>query len=162
MKWEDLKYNVYHEDGSLRDIYIRNVTHEDWKNWVEFVNAKYPIDFKIGNAHRGNKIDFDLVTSYWQNREQECLSASIDLGNIILNTFFFDKEEIDNDLAPAEIKSLEDHYKLLRYLSNISILLGRQVELTEESYQKTRQVLMAVDKDKVTFEQQRLNGINGG
>lgn len=151
MKWEDIKINIYHEDGSLRDIYIRNVTLDDWRRWVEYVNINFRIDFKIGSAHLGNKIDFDLVIAYWKDDKHEDLSACINLGDIIVNCFFFDKNEIENDITPKEIKSLEDHEKLLEYLKNISILLGRRVELTEENCRDAREGLIVVEGEKVIF-----------
>ena len=151
MNWEELKNHVYYHDGSLRDIYIRNVTQDEWRRWAEYVSSNYPVDFKLGGTHAGNKINFDSVVSYWQDSNQENPSASIRLGAIIVNTFFFDENEIENDITPTEIKTLEDHLRFLEYLRNISILLNRPVELTEESYQDVKEVLMVVDGEKVTF-----------
>lgn len=151
MKWEDLKSNVYHEDGSLRDIYIRNVTLDDWRRWIDYINSNHQVEFKIGSTLQGNRIDLDLVTAYWKDAEQEGLSASINLGDIIVNCFFFDKYEIENDITPKEIKLLEDHEKLLEYLKSISILLGMRVELTEENCRDAREVLIEVEGEKVAF-----------
>lgn len=151
MTWEDLKKHIYHEDGSLRDIYIRNVTSEDWIRWVDFVNSSYTVDFEIGGKPKGNKIDFSTVAAYWQHVDQECPSASIYLGNIIVKTYFFREDEIENDIAPREIKTVEDHKKLVAYLKSVSNLLGKPVELTEENYSDPHEVLMIINGEQVTF-----------
>jgi hypothetical protein len=72
MKWEELKKYIYHADGSLRDIYIRDVTTDDWKHWVEYVNANYPVEFKVESRQNSNKIDFAAVAAYWQENKKEC------------------------------------------------------------------------------------------
>lgn len=151
MNWEELRNRVYYEDGSLRDIYIRNITPADWRCWADYVNANYPVDFFIGSVLIGKSIDFNYVDSYWQDSNLECPAASIHLGHIIVNTFFSDEHEIENDVSPKEITSSEDHQTLVEYLKKISILLNRPVELTEENYKVPEEILMIVEGDKVTF-----------
>jgi len=149
MNWKNLKQHVYHEDGSLRDIYIRNVTPAHWRLWVEYVNGNYLVDFKIGGNVKGDKIDFDAVKTYWQDPYQACPSASIYVGEIIVNTFFFDGNEIENDITPKEIKSVANHEQLLHYLMNVSLLLGKPVILTEENYQNPKELLITVDGQNI-------------
>jgi hypothetical protein len=151
MNWKKLKSRIYHEDGSLRDIYIRDVTPDDWRHWADYVNSNYPIDFLIGGTYIGNKISFDSIADYWKDSDQEYPSASIHLGNIIVNTFFSNENEIENDITPREIRSLEDHQRLLEYLKSISILLNRPVELTEENYRDPKEILIVVDGERVTY-----------
>jgi hypothetical protein len=151
MKWEELKEIIYHEDGSLRDIYIRDVTSDEWRRWIEYVNANYPIDFEIHSRPSGNKIDFRAVAAYWQETEEECPSASIRLGDIIIKTYFFLENEIENDITPKEIKTFEDHERLVKYLKEVSLLLGKPVEVTEENYQEPHEILMIVKGEQVIF-----------
>jgi len=151
MSWEELKRRIYHEDGSLRDIYIRNITPDDWKRWVDYVNSSYVVDFEVGNTVRRNKIDFEVVVAYWKGQEHQCPSASIHIGNIIVKTYFFVENEIENDIAPKEITTLQDHERIIEYLKNISKLLGRPVELTEENYQDPKELLMVVHEEQVIF-----------
>lgn len=151
MNWEELKKTIYQENGSLRDIYIRNITHDDWKLWIDFVNTNYIISFEIAGTRKGNNIDFDTVTAYWQNPDQNCPSATIYLEEIIVKTYFLDETEIENDITPNDIKTPKNHESLLAYLKNISNLIGKQVELTEENYQDLKDVLMIVSGDQVFF-----------
>jgi hypothetical protein len=45
LSWENLKNKVYFLNGSLRDIYVRDTTKEDWQKWSDFVNANYKTSF---------------------------------------------------------------------------------------------------------------------
>ena len=151
MNWEDLKKHVYYQDGSLRDIYVRNISSEDWKSWANFVNANFLVEFKIGNFHSSDKIHFDTVVDYWSKSDQESRSASICLGHITVKTYFFVDNELESDITPTEIHSLVDHLKLVEYLKNVSELLGRPVEMTEEKYNEPCEVLMIVKGEEVVF-----------
>jgi hypothetical protein len=156
MNWEELKSRIYHQDGSLRDIYIRDVTLEDWKLWVDYVNSNYIVEFEVGNGIKHNRIDFDAVLAFWQQRDKESLSASIHLGNILLKTYFFDEHEIDSDISPKEITTMQHHETLIEYLMNLSKILARPVEFTEESCHEPKEVLMVVHGGQVTFPNQLL------
>lgn len=37
INWEELKGQVYYEDGSLRDIYVLSTTAEDWMKWTDWI-----------------------------------------------------------------------------------------------------------------------------
>lgn len=154
MNWQEIKERIYHENGSLRDIYIRKVTPDDWKRWIDFVNKNYRIDFKIGNTLKGDKIEYDVIAAYWNDPGQECPSAAIHLDNVIIKAYFFDENEIEHDITPIEIKSLKDHESLLEYLKSVSALLNRPVELTQENPRESKDVLMTVDERRATFPNQ--------
>jgi len=151
MNWEEIKKRVYFEDGSLRDIYIRNASFDDWKKWVNHVNAFYNVDFQVEGTSRATKIDFNAIAANWRHESQDTLSAAIRLGKIIVMTYFFQQTEIENDITPKEIESFEDHNALIEFLTDISNLLNKPVELTEESYGDACKVLMVVDGLHITF-----------
>lgn len=151
MNWQDLKKYVYHEDGSLRDVYIRNSGIDDWKRWIEFVNSKYNLSFEIGDKIASNRISFDPVTKFWNDPKSERPKARIYLGHITVHSYFFGVDEIDNDIDPSEIQTLKDHELIVAYLMAISKALGKPVELTEENCSNSKQVLLLIDGDKINF-----------
>ena len=149
--WELLKENIYYRDGSLRDIYIRNTTKEDWKLWSEMVNSTYKITFFSGERNLStDKIDIYEVYDYWDGKSDLCLTATILIGNIVVKAHFFSEEEIENDITPSDINSHDDHLLLVNYLRAISTALGKKVVLTPENYKaSTDMELITVDNGEV-------------
>jgi len=148
MDWTSLKRQIYFEDGSLRDIYVLDATIGGWKKWVDLVNKKYHVEFWDAKKDlKTDKIDFTIVKEYWDsNGKREVISATIRLGIINVKCHFFDDSKIENDIDPSEIKSQEDHDKLIDYLNDISVSLDKEVIVTEENTE--RLVLLRV-KDGV-------------
>lgn len=148
MNWQDIKNNVYFLDGSYRDIYILNTTKEDWKVWADFVNSNYKTSFFIHETQiREEKIDMNKVLDYWNGKFNNCSTASVFLGNIIVNAHFFDDEQIENDITPTEINSIEDHNRLIRYMTELSNVLQKNVFLTPENEPEI--VLISVKNNNV-------------
>jgi hypothetical protein len=135
MNWTELKKRIYFEDGSWRDIYVLDTTRKDWENWVDLINRKYSVEFYDAKTDLlADKIDFAAVREYWDSAgDREVISASIKLDSINVMCYFFDDSQIENDIDPSEIKSQEDHDKLIDYLTDISVSLDKEVLLTEEN-----------------------------
>lgn len=135
MPWENIKW-MFQPDGGLRDIYIHEVSIEDWKNVINFINNNYEVAYgdlnhqidnlKIGQAH---------ALKYLSDHtgEIESIGASIRLGKILLNCYFFLEDEIEFDMCPSNINSLKDFKLLETFMSNLSQLTSNQVILTFES-----------------------------
>ncbi len=77
------------------------------------------------------------------------LNATIKIDNIIVKCYFFLDTEIENDITPREIKSLDDHDKLLKYMLDVSSILGKRIVLTPENYSEDETELIAIDKGEV-------------
>ena len=43
VSWEDLKQHISYVDSSWRDIYVLDAMREDWRIWVDLVNANFPV-----------------------------------------------------------------------------------------------------------------------
>ncbi|RWY46249.1 hypothetical protein [Mucilaginibacter gilvus] len=151
--WKFLKENIYYCDGSFRDITIRNTTKEDWKLWADVVNKTYKTSFSEGGSDiQTGKIDIYRVYDYWDGKTDTCLDATIFIGNIVVKTYFFTDEEIENDITPKEINTIDDHINLMQYLSTISTALNKRVVLTPENYNPSiEKELIIIDNDKVLF-----------
>ncbi|CAM3989449.1 MULTISPECIES: hypothetical protein [Flavobacterium] len=148
MNIENLQKEVYFEDdGMLRDIYVLNTTKDDWKKWVEIVNEKYVVDFYNGQTEKiEGKINFETVLDVWTGKTDKLNEATIKLDAIDIKCHFFTDEEIENDIDPIQIKTIEDHNKLMDYLRTISKAINKRVILTPENIREV--VLIDIDREK--------------
>ena len=150
MKWTELKSKIYYWDGSWRDIYVLKTVRHDWKKWVDYVNQNYSIDWFNGKTNIDEKkVDFNVIEEFWNGNLDLCSTAKVFIDKIQINAHFFDDTEMENDIDPREFNSVEDHDKLIKYMTDLSILLDKEVILTPENEHET--VLIKVNKDDVVF-----------
>lgn len=150
MNWAELKDKVYYTDGSWRDIYVLQTTCADWKIWVDYVNKNYRIDWFNGKAAKEeNQIDFKVIEEYWRGDHDLCSTAKVFIDKIQINAYFFDDTELENDINPSEFNSIHDHNKLIKYMSDLSIILDKEVTLTPENEHNT--ILFKVNKGTILF-----------
>lgn len=153
--WEVLRNGVYHIDGSWRDIYVLNTSRADWDNWAHYINTAYKLTwyaegYEAGELH--SSISAEFLAEHWNlGAERLTTMASIWVGDIKINCHFFVETEIENDIDPKEVKSLDDHYRLMEYMKSISRLLNQEVILTEENVEDA--VWIRVNGDVIHFEE---------
>ncbi len=148
MDFQKLKDKIYYCDGSLRDIYILHTDIDDNRKWTEFVNENYTIKWFNGLTQENeSKIDFEVVRGYLNGDHDLCSSASVFLDKIQINNHFFVDTEIENDISPKEINSIDDHNKLITYMTGLSKVLEKKVVLTPEN--EATIALITVDKDEI-------------
>lgn len=148
MDWQILKEKIYYWDGSWRDIYVHNTTKEDWQVWADFVNKNYKTSFHIYDPEvRTNNVDLIKIFDYWHGIQENCSTATVYIDNIQINAHFFTDQEIENDITPEEINSIDDHNKLVNYMVGLSTALNKIVTLTPENAPDI--VLISVDKQKI-------------
>ncbi|MDX1908445.1 MAG: hypothetical protein SF053_15520 [Bacteroidia bacterium] len=144
MDWIKLKQHVYFEDGSLRDIYVRRMIVDDWQRWIEHANSNGIVKFTLDGVHIADEIDFAAVSKYWGQPGSEFPSASLTIGNILLQVYFGDESELELDLSPQDIQTIDDHRTLMDYLLSVSNLLQKNVELTMENPAAVNEVLLSI------------------
>jgi hypothetical protein len=148
MKWIELKNRIYYTDGSWRDIYVPETTMSDWKKWVDIVNHNYKVDWFNGKTNKHEeKIDFTTIIDNWSKEHDFSSTAKVYVDNLQINAHFFDSTELENDIDPGDINSIEDHEKLIKFMSDLSIILDKEVILTPENQHEF--ILVKVYRDKV-------------
>lgn len=133
--WEDIKW-IFEPDGTLRDIYVENVTIEDWKILIDYLNTNHIVKYGPSEDLKStNKIDKDYLIQLLTGirGEMELKAVSIIIDNIIINTHFFTVDEIEFDIEPSEINTITDYEKLLNFMNDISQLLNKPLILTGEN-----------------------------
>lgn len=134
MEWDELRNTVYQLDGALRDIYVLDTNREDWSKWIAYVNSNYPVRWTVEDHNEdapSAAIDAGFMAQWW-DAERTSATAIISLDKVHVHCYFFTEVEIENDIAPREFHSLEDHQQLVDYLVAISTILGKEVILTDE------------------------------
>ena len=130
--WRDIQW-IFEPDGSLIDLYVQDVSLDDWRSVINLVNKKYKV--KYADA---NQIDVDYTINYLndQTSEIESRSASIYLGEIKLNCHFFLPDQIEFDIDPKEVNSIQDFEMIENFMIDISREIDNQITLTGENNPK--------------------------
>ena len=148
MEWERLKDKIYYWDGAWLDIYVEGTSRDDWKIWIDYVNSTYEINFYNGKANsKEDKISLDAICDYWDGTTDLMSDAIIKVGEMNIKCHFFEDTEIENDLDPGEVASIEEHNRLVRYITDISRLLEKPVFITPENVHDI--IHISVDKGEV-------------
>ena len=149
MDWQQLRDKIYYIDGSLRDIYVHGTTKHDWTIGADYVNRKYKTSFyPYGTEIPKDKIDIHQVFEVWDGIHYNLSNVSVFIDDILIKSYFFTDAEIENDITPKEINSIDDHHKLIEYMSDISEILNKKVILTPENSPDIE--LIAVSRNVVT------------
>ena len=150
MNWTKLKEKIYYWDGSWRDLYILQTNLDDNLKWTNYVNENYRIEWFNGLTQTDEqKIDYEVIKEFWNGNRDLCSTAKVFIDKIQINNHFFDIEEIENDIDPREINSIEDHEIVLKYMTDLSLLLDKPIILTPENDKEI--VLMKVSKDGIEY-----------
>lgn len=151
MNWKILKETIYYWDGSWRDIYVFDVVEEDWIKWIDYINSIYRITWYNGKTDKTEtKVDFTVIKAYWAGNEAFISTANVFLDQIQINTHFFEETEFESDIDPREFNSIEDHYRLIGYLKELSQLIEKPVYVTPENAPEKK--LITVDKKDVKVD----------
>ena len=127
--WNDIQW-IFESDGSLRDIYIQDISLLQWGKLIDHLNASFNLTYSDRD-----KIDKEYVIEYLRDTsgEMESKSLTIHLGQIKVNCYFFLQEQIEFDIDPKEVNSLSDFEKIEKFMTSISETLQEQVTLTAEN-----------------------------
>ena len=143
--WNDIKW-IFKPDGSLRDIYVQDVTLSDWEKLIDFLNLNY--DIKFGEDEK-NRIDKDYVIEYLKDEtgEMESKSLKIDFNGVNFHCYFFLPDQIEFDIDPREIKTVSDFESIEKFMISISRTLKNQVTLTGENSPEFPLIKIDFEKD---------------
>ena len=88
--WNEIKW-IFEPDGSLRDIYVQEVSIGDWEKLIDLLNNKYSLRIGIsGGETNPNKIDKIYAIEYLTDGSGEMESTNRAFRNVF-STYFDDE-----------------------------------------------------------------------
>ncbi|QSB28639.1 hypothetical protein [Flavobacterium sp. CLA17] len=153
LNWSDVNW-IFEPEGSLRDIYIKNVRAEDWIVLIDHLNQNYNIRYGPSIEKNSiNKIDKEYILQYFSDEtaEMETKSASIFIDKIMINLHFFSDEEIEFDIDPKEINSNIDLKTIIGFMNDMSQILKKEVILTGEGESEYALITVDYGSKKILF-----------
>jgi hypothetical protein len=132
--WENIKW-IFEKDGTLRDIYVQNIEISDWEKLIELLNSEYKISYGNNEENFSNQIDLDYVKKMFADEtgELEIKFARIDLNGILIVCHFFLEDQIEFDISPSEIKSINELNLILEFMKSVSKKLNKEITLCGEN-----------------------------
>jgi hypothetical protein len=129
--WHDIK-SEFEADGSLRDIYVYQVSSDYWDMFLKKIMASgYKLEFI--HSHKLMPLPLTLNTiQALQETDPTTLGIWVN-DNMLLNCHFFIATEIELDLSPRDINTENDYEVLLTFLSWLANTLKKNVHLTHEN-----------------------------
>ncbi len=122
--------NAFHNDGSLRDIYIHDVTTEHWEKFLNFVRSS---GFGLCYFRNGEKAQLRSTAAQLLGDRSCSHNMAIDLGGVEACCHFFAQDEIELDIDPREVNSATTEKRVLDFMERLGANLDRDVILTEEN-----------------------------
>lgn len=122
--------HAFHRDGSLRDIYVQNLTIEHWEKFLDFVQS----------SGYGFTYSLDGETAPLPSNAAELLRdncrpqfLAIDLGGVMVHAVAFVEYELELDIDPRQVTSPAAEDSVLDFMGRLGEALARDVILTEEA-----------------------------
>lgn len=129
MTWEEYKIE-FEPDGSLRDIYIKDVDLNGWQSFIDFLRRTDAVlDYYVEGEAANLPTSIDKVVL---NQDHPYL-LSIHLDGVTVNCHFSIPEEIELDLDPREIDNEAKAKVVFRFMSTVGRTLNKEVILTPEN-----------------------------
>lgn len=129
MDWARCKA-AFHQDGSLRDIYVNGTGEHDWDLFLSLVRSS-------GHAVRYTRDGDDAVVPSSAAdvlADKTCAhNLTIDVDGVEFMCHFFTPDEIELDLDPRQVASQRSLEAVLGFIEHLGSHLSKDVILTEEN-----------------------------
>jgi hypothetical protein len=117
-------------DGSLRDIYVRHVSADDWESLYRWLIGTYPNVF----TRDGIQIDPPPSVEFiWQDRAVAFNRLMLDVGGLRVNCHFFQSDDLELDLRPEEVVNEDRFAALTSLMEGLGRLVNKNVVLTYQN-----------------------------
>jgi hypothetical protein len=122
---------IFENDGSYRDLYVHKIELKDWEKIIQLIKT----NFKYKFLKDGDDINFETydAASIFRERKDCGFTLSVDFKGIIINSHFFDEEEIEFDIYSREIDSIKKRNAVFEFMRFIAISINRSVSITPEN-----------------------------
>jgi len=131
MKFETIKNDVLYEDGSLRDVLIRNTTRDSYE---ELCNLLLRQGIRHEILMDGKTINiFEAIAEFDKGTDRLFPFIRFYIGEICLVCHFFEEGEIEIDFRPNDIKTVSDWESILDVLHILSSHFQQAIAIYAEN-----------------------------
>ncbi|MDX2211796.1 MAG: hypothetical protein SFY66_00780 [Oculatellaceae cyanobacterium bins.114] len=125
--WDQVRNDLIW-DGSLRDIYVKGTTLDDWNQFLSVIRETAQYQYFVDGQPT---LLPSMAVNIFSIQEQTKL-LSIWVGGVQLNCHFFAEKEIELDLDPQQITSEESFNALRQFMEQLADALQHLILLTPE------------------------------
>lgn len=122
--------HAFHSDGSLRDIYVQNVTVKEWEAFLNFLGTG---NYRLQYFRDGDSAQLPANAAKVLSDRSCSHNLVIDITEVKICCHFFMEDEIELDVDPREINSEASESNVLDFMVELGAYLNRDVILTEEN-----------------------------
>jgi hypothetical protein len=127
ISWDTCK-DDFRWDGSLRDIYIRPASLDDWRTIYPFLRSQSEIEYSTESG--ASVVPEVIEASFFENSRP---TLRFRVGGILVVFHFFTPDEIECDIDPREVTCQSDLDSLLAFLRQLGELTRKRAVMTPEN-----------------------------
>lgn len=147
----EMMKELFYIDGSLRDIYILDTLIVDWDNLINFIESgNWLIEF-IRNNDIYSKIPYTAQQIFQFRASGDYIHLSISIRGVKVNCYFFEENQIELDIDPKEVQSLESGQQIIDFVCKLSKVLHKESSLTPENCPEDPLVIFKSRDDQVIY-----------
>ncbi|UPM55454.1 hypothetical protein [Gottfriedia acidiceleris] len=128
---EEVLINVFYDDGSLRDLFIKETNLSDWNILMNFFKSLPNLTLSF-DGEKTNQIPSSISELFMLKNEKAVL-LSINYKSIIINCHFSCEDEIELDVSPREITTIKEVNAVLEFMDKLARLLNKDVSISIEN-----------------------------
>jgi hypothetical protein len=128
LKAETYKKIFSSDLGSLLEIRVFNTSVDDWQVLLDDLVAKYVSVY----SEDGIEAPLPSAVVLLQRDKEKALSLEVLLCGFTMNCHFFDDSQIQLNISPEDVDSIEKAEAVFDFMKRLSTLLNKQVTLTPE------------------------------
>ena len=123
------------DNKNFININAYELTHENWRNIINFLNATHKITFKeYLTDFTSNEIKFELICDFWKKKTENGYMSIIHFEDFDINCYFNTLEILDFDAQYKDATDLEKLSQIIFFSQSLSKVLNKKVYLEEECY----------------------------
>jgi hypothetical protein len=143
MDWQSIA-SAFEADGSLRDIYVLETSMAEWQKVCQALRKLQPPPlFSIDGTEQPLPQD---IADIFAGRSEHSPLLSVNVGELLINSHFFQDDEIEFDIDPKEVVSLRQVEDIAAFMQMLGDAADRTVILTTEN---TKEAVIARYSPKV-------------
>jgi len=133
---------IFFIDGSLRDIYVFNVSLNDWQSFLESSHWNITL-YKDGDKAELRQLG---IVELFKVKKYHQILLQIEFKGVQINCFLPSEDEMEFDIKPGEIKTPLKANLVIEFMMLLSKTIGKEIILTEENTPESALIIVNNDK----------------